>query len=123
MASWVGGVFGSTYALLHEDIELALVLDIEELLAAIGRVGDVQLRGLSAITEFEMLRDGRSNSRTAANSRRFASRTSIARGTSYSAASRLIGRVVRTFIVPVCGGASLLDLARVEVGWRWGWRL
>ena len=34
---------GSTYALLHEDVELALILDLEELLAAIGRVGDVQL--------------------------------------------------------------------------------
>ena len=34
---------GSTYALLHEDTELALIFDIDELLAAIGRVGDVQL--------------------------------------------------------------------------------
>jgi hypothetical protein len=34
----------STYALLHEDVELALIFDIEELLAAIGRVGDVQLQ-------------------------------------------------------------------------------
>jgi len=34
---------GSTYALLHEDTELALILNIDELLAAIGRVADVQL--------------------------------------------------------------------------------
>ena len=34
---------GSTYALLHEDSELALILNVDELLAAIGRVGDVQL--------------------------------------------------------------------------------
>jgi hypothetical protein len=32
-----------TYALLSEDGGLALILDLEELLAAIGRVGDVQL--------------------------------------------------------------------------------
>lgn len=37
------GFGGSTYALLHEDTELALILDLDELLAAIGRVGDVQL--------------------------------------------------------------------------------
>jgi hypothetical protein len=34
---------GRTYALLHEDSELALILNVDELLAAIGRVGDVQL--------------------------------------------------------------------------------
>jgi len=34
---------GSTYALLHEDTELALILNVDELLAAIGRVADVQL--------------------------------------------------------------------------------
>jgi hypothetical protein len=33
----------STHALLHEDTELALILNLDELLAAIGRVGDVQL--------------------------------------------------------------------------------
>jgi hypothetical protein len=32
-----------TYALLHEVPELSLVLDLDQLLAAIGRVGDVQL--------------------------------------------------------------------------------
>jgi hypothetical protein len=39
------GVTGnlSTHALLHEDTELALILNLDELLAAIGRVGDVQL--------------------------------------------------------------------------------
>lgn len=36
---------GKTYALLHEDTELALILNLDELLAAIGRVGDVQLFG------------------------------------------------------------------------------
>jgi hypothetical protein len=39
--SWTGT--DSTYALLHEDTELALILNIDELLAAIGRVADVQL--------------------------------------------------------------------------------
>lgn len=33
----------SAHALLHEDTELALILNIDELLAAIGRVADVQL--------------------------------------------------------------------------------
>lgn len=33
----------STYALLHEVTELSLILDLDKLLAAIGRVGDVQL--------------------------------------------------------------------------------
>lgn len=39
------GVTGdlSAHALLHEDAELALILNVDELLAAIGRVGDVQL--------------------------------------------------------------------------------
>ena len=32
-----------TYALLSEDLGLALILNIDELLGAIGRVGDVQL--------------------------------------------------------------------------------
>lgn len=32
-----------TYALLHEGIELHGILDLDELLAAIGRVGNVQL--------------------------------------------------------------------------------
>ena len=36
---------GSTYALLHEDGELALIFDVDELLAAIGRVRNVQLEG------------------------------------------------------------------------------
>ena len=35
----------STYALLHEGIELALILNVDELLAAVGRVGNVQLKG------------------------------------------------------------------------------
>lgn len=34
---------GLTYALLHEDGELVRILNVEELLAAIGRVGNVQL--------------------------------------------------------------------------------
>jgi hypothetical protein len=39
------GVTGdlSAHALLEEDMELTLILDIEELLAAVGREGDVQL--------------------------------------------------------------------------------
>lgn len=39
------GVAGnlSAHALLHEDGELALILNVDELLAAVGRVGDVQL--------------------------------------------------------------------------------
>lgn len=36
-----GGV--ETYALLHEDGELARIINLEELLAAVGRVGNVQL--------------------------------------------------------------------------------
>jgi hypothetical protein len=36
---------GKTYALLHEVAKLTLILDIDQLLAAIGRVGDVQLHG------------------------------------------------------------------------------
>jgi pyruvate/2-oxoglutarate dehydrogenase complex dihydrolipoamide dehydrogenase (E3) component len=32
-----------TYSLLHEDGELALIFNLDELLAAIGRVGNVQL--------------------------------------------------------------------------------
>lgn len=32
-----------TYALLHEGVELALLIDFDELLAAVGRVGNVQL--------------------------------------------------------------------------------
>lgn len=44
LREYIGGK-GSTYALLHEDTELALIFDIDELLAAIGRVGDVQLLG------------------------------------------------------------------------------
>jgi hypothetical protein len=35
---------GLTYALVHEGVELALIFDLDELLAAIGRVADVQLR-------------------------------------------------------------------------------
>lgn len=34
---------GGTYALLEEDMGLALLLDVEELLAAVGREGNVQL--------------------------------------------------------------------------------
>lgn len=34
---------GATYALLEEDMGLALLLDVEELLAAVGREGNVQL--------------------------------------------------------------------------------
>lgn len=34
---------GGTHALVHEDGELALILNVNELLAAVGRVGDVQL--------------------------------------------------------------------------------
>lgn len=36
-----------THALLHEDLELALILNVDELLAAIGRVADVQLAQVS----------------------------------------------------------------------------
>lgn len=45
--SWRGrveGGEGKTYALLHEGVDLALILNLDELLAAIGRVGNVQLR-------------------------------------------------------------------------------
>jgi hypothetical protein len=35
--------YRGTYALLEEDMGLALIFDVEELLAAIGRVRDVQL--------------------------------------------------------------------------------
>lgn len=34
----------STYALLHEDVELALIVNLDELLAAIGRERNVQLK-------------------------------------------------------------------------------
>jgi hypothetical protein len=34
---------GNTYALLHEVSDLSLILDLDQLLAAIGRVRDVQL--------------------------------------------------------------------------------
>lgn len=34
---------GVTYALLHEVTDLSLIFDLNELLAAIGRVRDVQL--------------------------------------------------------------------------------
>jgi hypothetical protein len=37
-----GGLL-KTYALLHEGVDLALILNVDELLAAIGRVGNVQL--------------------------------------------------------------------------------
>jgi hypothetical protein len=40
----------STYALLDEDGGLALIFDIKQLLAAIGRVGDVQLREVVSIS-------------------------------------------------------------------------
>ena len=51
------GFRNGTYALLHEDVELTLILDIDELLAAIGRVGNVQLeRG--AMLVFEVLKKG-----------------------------------------------------------------
>ncbi len=33
----------TTYSLLHEVAELPLIFDLDQLLAAIGRVGDVQL--------------------------------------------------------------------------------
>lgn len=52
--SWTGR--GSTYALLHEDTELALILNVDELLAAIGRVADVQL--LEEIISECLLRGG-----------------------------------------------------------------
>jgi hypothetical protein len=42
IAKGVGRDLGA-HALLHEDGELALILNIDELLAAVGRVGDVQL--------------------------------------------------------------------------------
>ena len=40
-----------THAAVHEDAELALILDIDELLRAVGRVGDVQLHldGLAVV--------------------------------------------------------------------------
>jgi pyruvate/2-oxoglutarate dehydrogenase complex dihydrolipoamide dehydrogenase (E3) component len=41
--SLVAFVEGETYPLLHEDGELALIFNVDELLAAIGRVGNVQL--------------------------------------------------------------------------------
>lgn len=34
----IGSVGVATYALLHEDAELALILNLDELLAAVGRV-------------------------------------------------------------------------------------
>jgi len=40
---WYWGVGTGTYSLLHEITELALILNLDQLLAAIGRVGDVQL--------------------------------------------------------------------------------
>lgn len=39
----------STYALLHEDGELALIFNVDELLTAIGRVGNVQLERVSKL--------------------------------------------------------------------------
>jgi len=41
----IGGTREKTYALVQEDSELARILNVEELLAAVGRVGNVQLRG------------------------------------------------------------------------------
>ena len=38
----VGGDFG-THAAVHENAEFALIFDFDELLRAVGRVGDVQL--------------------------------------------------------------------------------
>ena len=47
VANGVAGDF-LTHAAVHEDAELALILDIDELLRAVGRVGDVQLHLVGA---------------------------------------------------------------------------
>lgn len=63
-----GRTLGETYALLHEDGELSLILNVDELLAAVGGVGDVELlerrwvstrflslmRKLSAVSSFDI---------------------------------------------------------------------
>lgn len=36
-----GSAWGGTYALLHEDTELALIFNVDQLLAAVSRVGAV----------------------------------------------------------------------------------
>lgn len=38
-----GSAGEATYALLHEDAELALIFDVDQLLAAVSRVGAVDL--------------------------------------------------------------------------------
>lgn len=111
---------GSTYALLHEDVELALIFDIEELLAAIGRVGDVQLQRERIVSA---IRTGTGSS------------DSPARWISHRAASgrwrvleviQLRNSVRHTFILPVCGVVQVyLTWQGVKLAiWmgRWEWR-
>lgn len=49
------GWFGGTYALLHEDGELALILNVDELLGPVGRVGDVQLQADNISTRVSLI--------------------------------------------------------------------
>lgn len=104
---------GSTYALLHEDTELALILNLDELLAAIGRVADVQLskspsqqivyletRRESIFSDASVVEQQHSTSRQKQHIRR----------------DRL---TVSSYLhLASCGGASLLDLALLEVSMR-----
>jgi hypothetical protein len=48
----------STYALLDEDGGLALIFDIKQLLAAIGRIGDVQLGAMVSISATKLISRG-----------------------------------------------------------------
>lgn len=103
----------STYALLHEDVELALIFDIEELLAAIGRVRDVQLFVESAREIRDRVSKLIALEGEAAPATRGRSRTmrNIASRVPAASALRLIGDFERTFILPVV-------VVQVYLTWR-----
>ena len=42
-SNWIGGADFGAHALLHEGAELALIIDLDDFLRPIGRVGDVEL--------------------------------------------------------------------------------
>lgn len=56
------GSVSATYALLEEDVDLALIFDIEELLAAVGRERDVQLYSVVS-TSPDCINDGRNSAK------------------------------------------------------------
>ncbi len=128
----------STYALLHEGIELALILNVDELLAAVGRVGNVQLKEgkikvsiaySSSMSSGDRIRIHSDDESTAIFRRGLVAgckrqHRHVGQSPYCRARRRRRGilksrheRIALTFILPVCGGASFcfLDLTGVKL--------